>query len=420
MKSLALGTTALALLLTAPAALASPDFKFQFGASANAGAAIIEQNRDTGLNDSALKTDAELSARVYRTTDTGIRLGLQSSVILNDGGRDRKNPDLDELYLYAQLAYGEFRIGRQDGAGLALGFFAPTVFRSARVNDSRLYMPEGPNALYFAPGLTPTPSAFTDWGGQPYRPVRLRTDLHASSNSTKFVYLTPRLLGIQAGFSWTPEFDANTPEFIALSAIEEFEQRNIWEAGINYQGNFGGIDVGASVTWLTGTTENKQVIGDGVLYGVEDDLEEWGFGLGLLYEGFRIGGSYRISNNAGGINPSFSVVRDFESTFTNFVSDDVDTTVWEIGGRYQTGPWSFGLNYIEGESQVLEFVFPGSDTLVDVDGRAWQAAASYTVSPGVSVGAVYENWRYGGDDPILGLDADVLMAVVELDVNYTP
>jgi predicted porin len=202
----------------------------------------------------------------------------------------------------------------------------------------------------------------------------MRAELWASDDSTKIIYMTPRFFGLQLGASYTPELAKNYSGFATRQRSQFDQQSEIWEFAANYNENFSNVDLAAYVGYITGSVEQPS----GPL---TDDLEEWGLGIQAKYAGFSIGGAYKTTNIVGGGFLTSSALG------AGSVLRGRDTTIWSAGAKYETGPWAFGLNYIQGTAEL-------AGVGQKQKGRAYQAAASYQVGPGIVLVLGYQRWEF--------------------------
>ena len=265
-------------------------------------------------------------------------------------------------------------------------------------SDSEVSVGEGDTVITLGGGGRPEQASFfiQDGSQNPYRPnsLRLRTDLFVSDDNVKLIYFTPRFSGFQFGISYMPEPTKNFTGFAARKDNDSNQQADIWEFGASFKDSIGVVDVNASLVYLTGTNEAPSAAN-------RDDLEEWGFGASFFYEGFTVGGSYRFSNARGG------------SSLTTVLTAGSDTEIWSIGATYKSGDWTFGLQYVDGVTEL--------DTLGnEQDGQGFEAALKYTISDGIAIGAGYQNYSYESDLSALAsggdLEADILYSNFELEM----
>lgn len=274
---------------------------------------------------------------------------------------------IDEVWGYIEGVFGRVVFGQEDGVADLMGVFSPKESETNRIDDAETFMfedPGNPGQIYAPNGLT------------------LRTDLAASDDSTKLIYFTPRFFGLQLGVSYAPELAKNYAGFVTRQRDQIDQQGEIWEFAANYNQSFSNVDLTAYVGYVMGSVE--QASGPTI-----DDLEEFGFGLQAKYAGVSLGGSYRQTNIVGGGFLTSS------ASGAGSVLRGRDTTIWGLGAKYETGPWAFGVNYVNG---VAELATAGHKQR----GQAYQAAASYQVGPGIMVIVGYQRWNFeaGGLLPV--------------------
>lgn len=113
---------------------------------------------------------------------------------------------IETAFLYLDGGYGEVSVGRDIGIAARLYEGPRSIFSHARDTDALL----DPSGLSI-----------------------IRSRLDWSGNSAKFSYVTPRLVGIRFGLSYTPSTEADgLDRSLSLSLGDEIT--DIWEGGINY------------------------------------------------------------------------------------------------------------------------------------------------------------------------------------------
>lgn len=385
MKNRLLASAAL-IALAAAGAGAAEKVKISLGGYMNA--TVFNASQDTsgfGANSSLRElgfvSEGEIHFKGKTALDDGTEVGMRVELEIeadnSSGGQSANNDIIDEVYVYVQSNWGRVEFGQQDGVADQMGVFAPNVFKTTKVDDAETFFVQ-------------------DGSANPYRPnsLRLRTDLFVSDDNVKLIYFTPRFSGFQFGISYMPEPTKNFTGFASRKDNDSNQQADIWEFGASFKDSIGSVDVNASLVYLTGTNEAPSAAN-------RDDLEEWGFGASFFYEGFTLGGSYRASNARGG------------SSLTTVLTSGSDTEIWSIGGTYKSGDWTFGLQYVDGVTDL--------DTLGnEQDGQGFEAAFKYTISDGIAIGAGYQNYTYESDLSTLAsggdLEADILYTNFELEM----
>ena len=210
---------------------------------------------------------------------------------------------LERAYIEIDGGWGALSLGRDEGVGARFYEGGPTVFTLARDHDPILD-PSGINA------------------------ARVRNDI--SSIAAKVSYVTPRILGLRAGLSYTPDaavrgLDLNTDR--SASGVAEPELSDVVEVGLQFSRLFQSADlrVRSSLTW-------SQAGSDTSLY---EETSTTSFGLEFeRRDAFRAGFSVLSSDNGG----------------------HGDYTAVSAGGEWYFGDWRVGLNGTRAEDETLGFV----------------------------------------------------------------
>jgi hypothetical protein len=130
---------------------------------------------------------------------------------------------------------------------------------------------------------------------------------------------------------------------------------NYVEVGANYEGNFDdvGFALGGSYVYAgsKGDFNNSKV----------EDLNAYQAGASVNYMGFTLGGGY---------------VWQGESGITESTTNKQDSTGYNFGLQYETGPFIVGANALFAENQG----YSNKDNQLDV----YSVGATYIVAPGLS------------------------------------
>ena len=195
------------------------------------------------------------------------------------------------------------------------------------------------------------------------------TYLTTSGDAEKITVFTPRMGGFQLGVSYTPEncqsANANCAGLFGLGSIGGPPAENnagsdtLWDVGMNYVNTVGDVDLRMSFGYTQGEPEAASTVTGAA---GSDDLEAFSTGIQASVNNITVGAAYRQSNDGG-------------FTGTGVVGD-FDRTNWSVGARYATGPWGFGIQYVE--MDVEAGAGAGSDEL-----EAFEIGGTYDVGPGV-------------------------------------
>jgi predicted porin len=340
----------------------------------------IDQTNMDGLDSAVGAVDTSLVGAFWiDSTEDAIEFGgvialdidyasnFESS--LNDQG---SSTVLNEAWIYADSPWGRLQLGQQDGVARVMGMRPPSVSGSVRVDNPEVYLLAYPCAIHCDRDNPQFPGSIFSPNG-----MQLRSDIHSSDVWMKVAYYTPRISGFQFGVSYTPTGSRSLGEFFSGNDDDRNEQINIWEFGLNYLGSIGDVDVGASAGYLRGNNANNDSLG------FFDDVWDYGAGINVAYREWSAGVSYRRTNVAGG-GPVL------HGNFVSNVLDGLETEIWSAGVKYETGPWSFGLDYITENEQQPNF--PRGDQ----NGKGFEAAVGYTFNEWLRMTGGYQRFEFDG------------------------
>ncbi len=177
------------------------------------------------------------------------------------------------------------------------------------------------------------------------------------NDSAKITYISPRVLGVQAGVSYTPRFAQDTN-----SALTTAVPSHGWEGGIQYKTEIAGVGIGVmgGYKWASPA--------DGVNTASDDaNIQLWKANAELSYAGFRVSGGYL--NQLSGLAAANNSIKGHS---------------YIVNAGYSAGPWGASVGYFHGEAEDLVTI-AGSDEhdKYIVEGR-------YTLGPGINlVGGVF-------------------------------
>ncbi|MCE9523004.1 MAG: porin [Alphaproteobacteria bacterium] len=402
-----------AAFLTLGVMPASADVTWDWGGQGSLSAYGIDQDdiATDPLNDFGFAAEGKVWGRVKLIRDFGTEYGLRAQLRFQSSEAEFSNdfirgaPDfVDEVWAYVQTAYGRFVVGLEDGAADSAGIYSPTVSELNRIDDPRHYPLQDPLSSSF--------TAFAPNG------AHMRTDLNASGDAFKVIYYSPRLIGVQLSGSYTPELSRGLNDL--FSGSDQFDQQsNIWEVGASYQGALSGFDVGLYGGYVSGSNERETVgktltvraarLSNGVPTNFTStaftpgDLEEWGAGAQVAYEGLKVGGSYRVTNIAGAAGLADQAVGSPSvgcSVIAGCVLPDANTTVWGAGVTYETGPWRFGVNYVDLEEELPSFIDnstgPNITRNLTQDAQGYTGQVGYEFDENVQIVFGYQHYEFDG------------------------
>lgn len=374
MKKTLLGTTALAVVGILASSPAGAEERIKLGLGGfmtnwfSAGSHDSDQGTDFGAT--GLFSEGEIIFEGETTLDNGISFGAQ--VQLESFGASPRGGDrdvIDEDFVYIEGSFGRINIGSENSAAYLMHYKAPVVgvpLVSGRL--AQFVPPDGARS------------------GNGFRTPRLSTNLDFGNDENIITYFTPRLSGFQLGASYAPAVvgsgdGANLP----VQADKDTEFHNGISFGVNFVESFDGLGVAVSAGYRRAEAPDTPGEG-GNRPGKDTDLQQISFGTSIGYAGVTLGGSYAWENSGRA----------------------TDGEAFDVGIKYATGPWAFGLTYFNGE------VF-GSEASGEDEVRAFEAGTSYALGPGITATAsvLYIDWE--GDT---GLDSDGVQGVVGIVYNF--
>lgn len=235
---------------------------------------------------------------------------------------------LETAYLQVDGGYGEVRVGKDRGVAARFYEGAKSSLSHARL-DSSLLDPTG------------------------LATVRTRHDL--TGPSLKVSYATPRLIGIRAGASFTPDASADGLDRRPQSGTGGVAPKaeNAVELGLNgtrlLRESGWRFDVGLG--WSTADMKNSE----GLLY--TNSVETWSAGTRIEKEDWTFGLSWLDSNN-GGVNG--------------------DYTAWSAGLSRYAYDTDFSIEF--GESE---------DRFAGLDSESWRLGFARDIDPQSRIGIAY-------------------------------
>ncbi|UEM03812.1 porin [Skermanella rosea] len=307
MRNILLATTALAAVVGFASA-ANAQIKVTLGGYTEFFAAIYDNNLVNGT-DREFQLETEIVVKADGKADNGLLYGAK--VELQNGTTSSVGTDEASVYLCG--SWGRLELGDFDGAADTLAIYAPLTGVEAIDGDGIDFLAVtgfSSNGSTFELGRTP-------WGAAIKAPD--------SSDATKIMYLTPRFMGFQGGFSYTPENGDEAQNVIATKNSVGYS--DFLEFGLNYVNTFEGVAVSAAATGTSGNgkgTTNTTALKNFTAYQL---------GGQVGYAGFKFGGSYIDAGN-------FNVpIR----------TDSGDQHAWNVGATYTAGPATVGLFYSDSE-----------------------------------------------------------------------
>lgn len=337
MKKILIGTTALlSAAAFASTAQASDPVKLQLGGYLEyyvVGAHQDDSYKDANaVNNFDVQGESEIWFSGQTTLDNGLTVGVRVEL---EGGSDNDGRDdiIDESYVFVSGKFGKLELGSTDNAAYKMRAVAPNASYSEVDDDS-------------IPRYLAIPGDVAD----------NITDLGFDGDSNKISYFTPKFHGLQAGVSYSASNDANGDDGIAnsetVAKVANFDEA--WSFGLSYDREIGPVG-------LLATAGYTQANGNGTA-GFSKDVSDWAFGLNLTYQGFTLGGAYRVI-----------------SAPVGSASEEFDGYAWDAGLMYAEGPYAVSVNYRKSGARG-DAGTAGKDTI-----DTYALGAKYTLGTGVDL-----------------------------------
>lgn len=244
-------------------------------------------------------TELGCSSAVIEGTPTALR--GHTSRFYSFGADDAKESEfaLESAHLFLRSAYGDFTIGRDDGAAYLFSLGAPSLLAIGASNSS------------------------TDYTGLD----SVKTVNDASGFSEKITYTSPRLLGdtvgvgVQIGGSYALNARACGVDYCVKATdvvgTTSPDIEDIFEVGLALDRTFtNGLKMEATATYAVGSEQSG--------YDAFDDLKSYNVGAEVSWMDVTLGGSFLQSNNG---------------------LANGDYQAWDIGATWKPSALGFTLGY---------------------------------------------------------------------------
>jgi hypothetical protein len=366
MKISLLAGSALALALAAPAHAAWDDWSVSpltgsiGDLNYNVGGQVYGSAFDADQPGTFSKTSgtgaASINTSLQRDYDSGLTLALKGQFELY---HDRLSGDnygsnfLAKLYGTAQTGLGRIDVGMADGAAYALAIVGPSVNPEVTIDN--------PNATFFRDPST----------GKAFINVfALNSAVESSLNYAKISYYTPRLFGVQIGFSYTPSEGKDILPFVNTGPNVANRQKSMWEGAINYSDSFGPVTLGVYAGFAVAHGDRKTRGHAG--------LTDWAFGSEADWDidddtRLAVGGAFREAN-----------------TYTFDINDALragSTQSLHLSAVVTRGSWSFGGEFGNGGAD-------GSLGLPTIGLHAYVVDAAYAVNSNLQISGGWQTYTY--------------------------
>ncbi len=336
MNKLLLGTTALvgaSLLLAVPVDAAKPKVKVGGNIEFTAGGSTQDvENAAFGgaagpgsagpTSGYAFRTNSEIKINASGKTDAGMKWKAEVQIEADANvAAQATESAIDETWIRFSGSWGKIELGAQDGA--EDGYLIGGDKAVSKAGDG---------------GIDGNWQDFIDARPTNGRLFDEPDDNLDSSDATKISYFTPRIGGVSAGVSFTPDTGAIGQ---ATDTDDGDDFLNTWGIGVDFKKKFGKVKVLVSGAVHLGDNEDETT----------EDLLTWGVGAHIGYGNWQVAGGY-VDNGDSGESKSN-------------VGDD-DATGWSAGVGYTQGPVHLGVSYLHSEVGDVSGSGAGKDDESDV------------------------------------------------------
>ncbi|MFN4024363.1 MAG: porin [Hyphomonas sp.] len=240
---------------------------------------------------------------------------------------------LETAYIYIDGGYGEARLGADEGVATRFYESGPALFAHAGLVN---------------PALDPDGS------------IIARTDHDLTGPSVKLSYASPRILGLRAGLSYTPEagrWGLDRDPVRAFGGLPRPEIENALEVALNLTRRLpqSGVRLRAGAAWSQADTAFDLQPG---LYG---KVETWSVGGSAEFSRLRIGASYLGSDNGIASGP----------------------------GDYTA--WSASASIPFGQFEAIGELAGAKDRFADLKSDSWQLGLAWMPEPGWRIAGGWRN-----------------------------
>jgi hypothetical protein len=377
MKKQLIGTTALvgvgALAVSGAAqdAKAADPLSLSIGGYFQTSLEFRDEDDSTGepganRQDFNIYDDGEIQFTASTTLDNGI--GVKARIEYEADNQGGGGSIVDEHYIEFSGGFGQLRVGSDDNVSNAMHYQAPVASGNMGVNTPTFAI-----ALAGGNALGSYPSTYVNLGG----------------DAQKIIWFSPRIAGFQLGLSYAPDNNSGQTGSIPNLDNQAGAQQDVFSVGVNFVETFNDIDVAVSAGYLQGDLEANTALGNG------DDAEQFNAGLNVGFAGFTVGASLALRNGG------------FSSAFDN----NGDSTIYDAGVTYATGPLTVGFTYLHGEAE---------NPAIGGDDETDQAVinASYNIGPGVDLWGGVKIFQYESDNGGAGNENEGYIVAVGSSVSF--
>jgi predicted porin len=377
MRKLLLGTTAVvgAALIGATGASAQEAPTVRIGGYFDFSLGYVNDNADRNLSSRAgisrwdFRADTEIHVLVQGKAANGLTYGARIEFEMDATGVGSAGTtfNTDEMWMFVSSpTLGTLRLGDTDSAAGVMQVRPPRYvgFNGLRINWVR----QGGTRYMFA-------------------------GLNDGADNTKIVYLSPQFAGFDFGVSFALNGGEGEREVLGLGVSPtsttltlaglqrgRTTRENEFTGAIRYRGTFGAVGIAAGFGFTTATAPSNDNAGPGALEAPlatrTQNPTAYSIGATVTFSGLTLGGEYTWGRYSGSSPGN-----------TGAAQGRGDSRHWLLGASYTFEGITLTANFGRGTQDT------NTATRGDLNSRIFGLGASYTLAPGWSLYAYYENIR---------------------------
>ena len=315
---------------------------------------FASHDMDDNQGSVAHQTDAEVHFKLAGELDNGLKIGgrielegltqsaHKATEVMGADGKTKKvksgGDTIDEAFLTIESGWGMLRLGMANSGRYSHSATVggPNVAHgvSSGIVTEWLALPAGVAAGHFF--RKPLGSTFSD----------------ISNDDPALTYFTPRFNGFQIALTHRPTIQQSGGRYVGFGDDTK-DYTNALDGSVQYSGDVGGMKVALALGAATADAP------DGM-----EDYQAVNGGAKVTASGFSFGGN----------------MVDAEDEMNKATG-----TAYNLGVSYGQGPWAVSATFLDGE------VDGDKDNSASDELSVWALGAKYTLGPGVSLLASYQN-----------------------------
>ena len=294
MKKILLGTTGLVAVALLATAASAETPKVTLGGFSDFQSGWTSEDRDANVRTNGMRNDNEITVKVDGKTDGGLGYGAEIDLEADTtADHDNQGTNASRTFTYLEGNWGRVELGGNKSVASTMRVDASTLAAATGgINGAWTYFANNPNTV--AGAGAGANQGFITTSKLPGEHGNTTTyGDETTYNATKVSYYTPKFSGFQAGVSYTPQLNDRGQ---LMTRSDTAGDASVIDAGLGYEGTFGGIKVAAAGTYETATGKGANAtagVGTAGLSNLgSDDINAFNVGALLGWHNFSLAGSY--------------------------------------------------------------------------------------------------------------------------------